>query len=171
MKLEGTYTLKAPRQRVWNLLLDPKVLARCMPGCDRLEPLADPNSYNLTLTVGIGPIKGTYGGKVQLEGIQPIYHYKMKVEGKGGPGFIKGEGEIDLTEADGATTISYRGDIQIGGMLAGVGQRMIQGSSKMIIDQFFTAIEAEAARASDSTPPKHGFFRNLLRAFLKRFRR
>jgi carbon monoxide dehydrogenase subunit G len=142
-----------------------------MPGCDRLEPSAGPNSYNLTLTVGIGPVKGTYGGKVQLEDIRPIYHYRMKVEGKGGPGFIKGEGEIDLAEADGATTISYRGDIQIGGTLASVGGRMIQGSSKMMIDQFFTAIEAEAASSPGSPPPKHGFFRNLLRALLKRFGR
>jgi carbon monoxide dehydrogenase subunit G len=141
-----------------------------MPGCEKIEPSAEPNSYDITLTVGIGAIKGVYAGKIRLEDIQPPSHYKMIVEGKGSPGFVKGEGELDLTEADGTTTISYRGDIQIGGMLASVGQRMIQSSSKMIIGQFFTAIEAEAASAPDSSPPKHGFFRNLLRAIWKRIK-
>lgn len=171
MKLEGSYTLKASRQRVWSLLVDPQVLARCMPGCEKIEPSAEPNSYDMTLTIGIGAIKGTYSGKIKLEDMQSPSHYKMIVEGKGSPGFVKGEGELDLTEADGTTTISYRGDIQIGGMLASVGQRMIQSSSKMIVGQFFTAIEAEAkavASAPASSPPKHGFFRNLLRAFWKR---
>lgn len=146
MKLEGSYRLKVPRQRVWDLLTDPEVIARCLPGCDKLEPSSEPNAYGATLSVGVGAINGKYTGKVKLEDMQPPSHYKMIVEGKGSPGFIKGEGELDLSEAEGTATISYRGEIQVGGMLASVGQRLIQWTSKMMISHFFTAIEAEATK-------------------------
>jgi hypothetical protein len=98
----------------------------------------------------------------------------MIVEGKGQPGFLKGAGNLDITALDGVTAVSYNGDVQVGGTIAGVGQRMLQGAVKMMATQFFTAIEAEARTESHEPPPKHGFFRTALRwlsGFWRRLRR
>jgi carbon monoxide dehydrogenase subunit G len=164
MKIEGTHELHASRERVFNALTDPVVLQRCIPGCERLEETGE-NSYSATLRTGVGSIKGVFTGSVQLEDIQPPSHYKMVVSGKGQPGFLKGSGVLNLEERDEATIINYSGDVQVGGTIAGVGQRMIQGAAKMMATQFFTAIEAEARTEAHKPPPKHGFFRTALRWF------
>ena len=164
MKIEGTHELHASRERVFNALTDPVVLQRCIPGCERLEKTGE-NSYSATLRTGVGSIKGVFTGSVQLEDIQPPSHYKMVVSGKGQPGFLKGSGVLDLEERDEATVINYSGDVQVGGTIASVGQRMIQGTAKMMAAQFFTCLDAEAKTAPGDAPPKHGFFRNTLRWF------
>lgn len=154
--------MRAPRDRVFKALTDPAVLQRCIPGCERLEQTAE-NSYSVTLRAGVGSIKGVFTGNVRLEDVQPPVHFRMAIDGKGQPGFLKGTGELDLEERDGVTVVSYKGDVQVGGTIAGVGQRMIQGAAKMMASQFFTAVEAEAQTAADEPPPKHGFFRTALR--------
>ena len=173
MKVEGNYTITAPRERVWQLITSPEVLARCIPGCQSLESNED-GSYKMTLKVGIGSIKGVFNGLIRLDEIQEPQHYKMTVDGKGSPGFVKGEGTLDLAEQDQETVISYVGDVSVGGTLASVGQRMIQSSAKMMTGQFFAAIEAEArawAKAEEKgepfEPPKHGFIRNTIRQIKK----
>jgi uncharacterized protein len=93
------------------------------------------------------------------------------VEGKGQPGFLKGSGDVDLEERNGVTIVSYKGDVQVGGTIAGVGQRMLQGAVKMMAVQFFTAIEAEAKTEANEPPPTHGFFRTALRWLSGWFRR
>ena len=95
----------------------------------------------------------------------------MVVDGKGGPGFVKGSGDLDLQTDEGTTTVSYTGDVQVGGTIASVGQRMIQGTVKMMATQFFTALEAEAQAKKDEPPPKHGFFRTALRWLRRVMRR
>jgi uncharacterized protein len=162
MKIEGTHELRARRERVFQALTDPAVLQRCIPGCERLEKTGE-NSYSTTLKAGVGSIKGVFTGNVRIEDIQPPAHYRMVVDGKGQPGFLKGSGEIDLEERDQITVVRYKGDVQVGGTIAGVGQRMIQGAAKMMASQFFTAIEAEAQTEANEPPPKHGFFRTALR--------
>ena len=171
MKIEGTHELRAPRERVYAALLDPEVLARCIPGCEKLEATGE-HAYATTLRTGVGAIKGVFTGSVRLEDMRPPEHYRIVVEGKGQPGFLKGAGDLDLTEAAGVTTIKYAGDVQVGGTIAGVGQRMIQGAAKMLAAQFFTALEAEAQAAhKDEPPPAHNFFRLALRAISGRLRR
>jgi carbon monoxide dehydrogenase subunit G len=162
MKIDGTHEMRAPRDRVFKALTDPAVLQRSIPGCERLEQTAE-NSYSVTLRAGVGSIKGVFTGNVRLEDVQPPAHFRMAIDGKGQPGFLKGTGELDLEERDGVTVVSYKGDVQVGGTIAGVGQRMIQGAAKMMASQFFTAVEAEAQTAADEPPPKHGFFRTALR--------
>jgi carbon monoxide dehydrogenase subunit G len=163
MRVEGTSELRAPRILVYQALVDPAVLQRCIPGCERLETIGEAE-YSITLRAGVGSIKGVFTGSVRLEETRPPSHYRIVVEGKGQPGFVKGSGDLDLEEHDEATTIKYGGDVQIGGTIAGVGQRMVQGAAKMMATQFFTAIEAEAKAAQDhEPPPKHGFFRTALR--------
>ena len=170
MKIEGTHELPASPQRVYETLTDPAVLQRCIPGCERLEKSGE-NAYSITLKAGVGAIKGLFTGNVRLEDLQPPHHFRMIVEGKGQPGFLKGTGNIDLTELNHATRVSYSGEVQVGGTIAGVGQRMLQGAAKMMATQFFTAIEAEARSKVDEPPPKHGFFRTALRWLSGFFRR
>jgi uncharacterized protein len=164
MKLDGTHQIQAPRDRVFQLLTDPEVLKRCIPGCERLEQTAD-NTFSVTLKTGVGSIKGLFNGTARLEDLRAPEHFRMVVDGKGTPGFLKGTGDLDLSPEGENTAIHYTGDIQVGGTIASVGQRMIQASAKMMATQFFTALEAEAKTAEGSPPPQHGFFRTTLRWF------
>lgn len=163
MKLEGTNQLHAPRESVYQALTDPTILGRCIPGCERLERMDD-NTYAATIRTGVGAIKGIFNGSVRLENMQPPEHYRLVVEGKGPAGFVKGFGDFNLQAQDEDTMVHYNGDIQVGGTIASVGQRMIQATARMMAAQFFTALEAEA-KSGDAAPPKHGFFRTVLRWF------
>lgn len=162
MKIEGTHQLHGHRERVFKALIDPEVLRRCIPGCERLEKIGE-NAYSATLRAGVGSIKGIFTGNVRLEDVIPPSHFRIVLDGKGQPGFLKGSGDVDLDERDEATVVSYKGEVQVGGTIASVGQRMIQGAAKMMATQFFTAVEAEAKTEAHEPPPKHGFFRTALR--------
>ena len=163
MKIEGTQELRATSQRLYECLTNPEVLQRCIPGCERLEQTGE-NVYSATLRAGVGSIKGVFTGNVRLADIVVPSHYRITIDGKGQPGFLKGTGTLDLEEGDNKTIVKYAGDAQVGGTLASVGQRMIQGAAKMMAAQFFAAIEVEAKRAPEDEPPKQGFVRNALRA-------
>ena len=165
MKLTGTRTIPASQQKVWNFLIDPNQLAKCMPGCESLEESGD-NEYSGEIKVGVAAVKGVYNGTVRMEDIQPPAHYKLSLDGKGKQGFLKGSGTVDLAEQDGQTVLTYHGDVQIGGLLASVGQRMVDGAAKMLIGQFFTAMEAEI-QASPDEEVKHGTLVNLWRACVR----
>jgi carbon monoxide dehydrogenase subunit G len=142
MKIEGTQNLHAARDLVYSALTDPNILQRCIPGCESLEK-TDENVYAATLKAGVGAIKGTFKGEVRLEDMRPPEHYRIVVEGKGAVGFAKGSADFDLEDQDGATLIQYSGELQIGGTIAGVGQRMIVAAAKMMAARFFAALEAE----------------------------
>ncbi len=164
MKLEGTHQLNAPRQRVYQLLVDPEVLRRCIPGCESLERTAE-NTYSVTIRAGVGSIKGIFKGNVKLEDMRPPEHYRIVVDGKGTQGFLKGSGDLELEEQGQTTIIHYTGELQVGGTIASVGQRMIQGTAKMMATQFFLSLEAEATTAEGEPPPTPGFFRTALSWF------
>ncbi len=146
MKIEGTQKLHALRDRVYSALTDPKILQRCIPGCESLEQTAD-NTYAAILKAGVGAIKGTFKGEVRLGEMRPPEHYRIVVEGKGAVGFAKGSADFDLTDDDGGTLITYSGELQIGGTIAGVGQRMIEAAAKMMAARFFAALETEVTAA------------------------
>ncbi|HXH82481.1 MAG TPA: carbon monoxide dehydrogenase subunit G [Candidatus Tectomicrobia bacterium] len=137
MKLEGSYEIPAPRQRVWDAFLDPERLRQAIPGCDKLEAIGE-DEYRATMKVGVGGVKGTFEGKVRLSDKQPPDSYRMAVEGSGGPGFIRGETTISLADSGPGTRVSYAADVQVGGLIASVGQRMLGGVAKMMADKFFT---------------------------------
>jgi len=136
MKLEGTYEVPAPRKKVWEAFQDPKLLKKAIPGCEKLEAVG-PDEYKATMKVGVGGVKGTFEGKVKLADKQPPDSYKLSAEGSGGPGFIRSDTIITLTDSDGGTRVSYTADVQVGGLIASVGQRMLGGVSKMMADKFF----------------------------------
>ena len=164
MKLEGTHQLEARRERVYQSLVNSEVLQRCIPGCERLERTGE-NSFSATIRTGVGSIKGVFEGKVRLEDLREPEHFRIVVEGKGAPGFLKGSGDLDLAPEGDGTKVTYTGDVQVGGTIASVGQRMIQGSAKMMAAQFFTCLGAEAKTEVGEPPPQHGFFRTALRWF------
>ena len=164
MKLEGTHQLDASRERVYQCLVDPEVLQRCIPGCERLEKTAE-NTFAATIRAGVGSVKGVFNGTARLENLREPEHLRIVVDGKGSPGFLKGTGDLNLEQAENGTKVSYTGDVQVGGTIASVGQRMIQGTAKMMATQFFTSLGAEAVTQVGEPPPQHGFFRTALRWF------
>ena len=141
MKIEGSHTFNAPRERVWEVLLNPKVMAQCMPGCESMNEIG-PDQYEATMKVGIASVKGTYKGKVSLKDKQAPSHYVLSGEGSGGPGFMQGDVTIDLEENEGRTVLKYSTDAKVGGLIASVGQRMLNGVAKVMVDQFFKKIES-----------------------------
>jgi len=136
MKLEGSYDVRAPRSKVWAAFLDPQILRQAIPGCEKLE-LVGGDEYKATLKIGVAAVKGTFEGKVRLLDKKAPDSYRLAAEGSGGPGFVRADTLITLSEAEGGTRVSYSADVQIGGLIAGVGQRMLGGVSKMMADQFF----------------------------------
>ena len=141
MKIEGSYTFNAPRERVWQVLLDPKIMAQCMPGCESMNEVA-PDRYETVMKVGVASVKGTYKGKVAIKDKQAPTHYVLSGEGSGGPGFMQGDVAIDLEETNGQTVLKYSTDPKIGGLIASVGQRMLNGVAKMMAEQFFKKVES-----------------------------
>lgn len=140
MKIEGSYEFDAPRERVWKVLLDPQIMAQCLPGCESMEEVG-PDQYEANVKVGIAAVKGSYKAKVRIAERQEPSHYVLSGEGSGGPGFMQGDLAIDLEENDrGGTTLKYSTDAKIGGLIAGVGQRMLGGIGKMMVDQFFKKV-------------------------------
>jgi uncharacterized protein len=137
MKIEGSADIQAPRDRVWAAFLDPGILAQALPGCEKLEAVG-PNEYRATMKVGVAAIKGTFEGKVRLSDLEPPNRYRMAVEGSGAPGFVRGDAGMELSDVDGGTRVSYDADVQVGGLIASVGQRMLGGVTKMMLDQFFS---------------------------------
>ena len=141
MQVEGQYTINAPVERVWAYLQDPQGLQQCIPGCEKLEPRGE-DSYEATIKVGVAAVKGTYQGKVSIADREPPHRYRMLVEGSGGPGFVRGEATVELTaQGDNATLVLVKGDGQVGGTLAGVGQRMLPGVAKMLMKQMFDCVK------------------------------
>jgi uncharacterized protein len=148
MKLSGTHTINAPRERVWAMLNDIEALKTMIPGVETLEEIG-PDTYKGVAKIGVANVKGEYTGTVQLSNINPPESYDIAGEGRGKPGFAKGVGTIRLTEdAPGTTTLHYNGDLQIGGMIASVGQRLIDGAAKLLVNQGLKELARRAEHQS-----------------------
>jgi carbon monoxide dehydrogenase subunit G len=153
VKISGSYTIDAPRDQVWAALNDIEVLARVVPGCERLEQTGE-NEFEGQVKIGIQSIRGTYSGKIRLQDIQPPTHYKLVASGKSANGVVDGAGTVDLEEQGEKTLLRYGGEAQIGGVLASVGQRLIEGASKQLINQSLKALaEQVALRAQPAAAP------------------
>ena len=150
MKVEGSYSFKADREKVWAALLDPDTLAGCIPGCQSFESAGE-DTYRVVLRVGVASIKGIYTGRVTVTEKSHLDSYKMLVEGSGSGGTIKGTGALSLSEKGGETEVKLVGDAQVSGVVARVGQRLMGSVAKMLMNQFFDCVKAnvegvEAAR-------------------------
>ncbi len=143
MELTGDHTFSAPRERVWQFLLDPETLRQCLPGCEKLDEIG-PDEYEATMKIGVAAIRGTYQGRVKISDKQEPDSYRMLVEGKGPAGQVSGEGRLELFDEGGQTRVHYQGTANVRGTLARVGARVMQPAAKMVVGQFFNCLAGKA---------------------------
>ena len=142
MRVQGSYTFDADIQAVWDSLLSPDVLAGCIPGCERITPSGE-DSYEIEMTVRVAAIRGAYKGFVSIEEKRHLESYRMVVSGTGRGGSVQGSGDLSFSESDGRTTVDVVGDTQVTGVVARVGQRLIGGASRMMMNQFFDCLRSK----------------------------
>ena len=144
MTLNGTFTFAGPRAIVWELLQDPAVLAKVLPGTKTLTRTGDDRLEGV-MKVSIGPVTAAeFAVVVTLKDLTPPTHFGMNIDGKGGVGFVRGSASIDLTDADPASTLmTYTSDVQVGGRIAAVGQRLVESVARMMSKQALDALNAE----------------------------
>ena len=156
MKVTGTASLAADRATVWRALNDPAVLVRTIPGCQRLEAQGD-DRYSMRVAAGVGSIKGVYDGQVRLTDQDEPGSFRMHAEGAGAPGTIATEVQVTLTEGvGGGTELTYDADATVGGMIGGVGQRMLAGVSKRMAAEFFANVDSALGPESGAARPEGG---------------
>ena len=156
MKLEGTRTIAADREAVWVALNDPDVLKACINGCQELEKTSD-TSFEATVKQKVGPVSATFKGAVNLTDLNPPESYRISGEGKGGAaGFASGGADVKLTEVEGGTELAYSVEAKVGGKIAQLGARLIDGFAKKMADQFFetfqNVVEGKGAPPADAPP-------------------
>lgn len=155
MKFTGENVLHADLAQAWTALLDPAVLVRTIPGCEKLEATGE-NAYNMTVTAGVASIKGTYVGTCVMSDLVEQESLRMKLDGAGAPGTIGAVVDVRFSDnGDGTTTISYEADAVVGGMIGGVGQRMLTSVSRRMAGEFFAQVDkvlsGEAAEPAEVT--------------------
>ena len=134
MKLVGEYRFETPREQVWRALLDAEVLSRCLPGFERLEEIGE-NDFEGALDMRVGPVQGKFQGHLTLSELDPPSGYRLQIKGQGPAGFVNGKGTLTLEDLGDGTLLQYDMDAQIGGKIAGVGQRLLDSSARAISDQ------------------------------------
>ena len=189
MTMAGEASLPADRARVWTLLNDPDVLKASIPGCESLERTGE-NGFAAVAKVRIGPVAATFKGKVELSDVVPEVGYTIAGEGEGGmAGFAKGAAKVSLADAPGGTLLRYDVEAHVGGKMAQLGARLIDGVAKSMADKFFTNFAAAVARAGQPgpavaatagaapsgaavakqfTPPRKSWFRRIIEWFMSR---
>jgi uncharacterized protein len=141
MRIAGNATLRAPVETVYDALRDPRVLVRTIPGCERLEQVGE-DAYQMTVTAGVASVRGTYAGDVRLTDHRAPHGFVLRASGSGAPGTVSADVTVDLTPgADGTTLLSYDADAVVGGMIGGVGQRLLTGVAKRTAGEFFAAVD------------------------------
>ena len=161
MKIAGERRLEHRRERVWAALMDPEVLARTLPGCRALERDTSgegDDAFTGRLEVSVGPVRGEFRGRLEMSELEPPESYRMRLDGRGPSGFLSGKGTVRLEEVGGdeggaATLLRYDLDAQVGGRLAGLGQRLLESSGKAVAAQGLDGLERQLAGTDDSAAP------------------
>jgi carbon monoxide dehydrogenase subunit G len=147
VKVAGGYALPVAPERAYELLQDPAILAKCIPGCEGLERIGE-DEYAMKMKMGIASISGQFDGKVRIADRKPPVSFRLIVEGSGKIGFMKGDGTLGMSAAGGGTNVEFAGEVNVGGAIANVGQRLIETTAKMIIKKFFDRLAEEATAAA-----------------------
>ena len=154
MDMTGEYRIPAPRDEVWAALNDPAVLKASLPGCQSLEKISD-TEFAAVVVAKVGPVKAKFNGNVALSNLNPPQSYTIAGEGKGGAaGFAKGGADVNLTEDDGATILRYTAKADVGGKLAQLGSRLIDGTAKKMADEFFENFRQQLTPAAPEPQPE-----------------
>ncbi len=152
MDMQGNRPLGVTQEQAWQALNDPETLKLCLPGCDKFELIGD-NQYAVTMAVKVGPVSAKFNGKVTLSEIVPPVSYKLAFEGQGGvAGHGKGSSAVTLTPNDAGCELAYTVQAQVGGKIAQLGQRLIDGAAKSMADDFFKRFDAEMQRRHGPPP-------------------
>lgn len=151
MRIEGSHSVPGTPERVWAMLLDPVILADCMPGCQQLVATGE-NSYEMKMKVVLAALSGDFHGRIEIESPNPPLSYRLLVDGTGRIGFLKGHGDLRLSADGGNTLVSYEGDVSAGGTLAAVGQRLLDTTARMMIRRFFDRLVSKHASSAGSEP-------------------
>jgi carbon monoxide dehydrogenase subunit G len=156
MDMQGTRQLAVSQQQAWNALNDPEVLKVCIPGCDRIE-VGEDQQYLIGMAVKVGPVSAKFSGKISLMDMNPPASYTLNFEGQGGvAGFGKGQAQVKLIPNDQGCELQYVVNAQVGGKIAQLGQRLIDGAAKSLSEDFFKKFDAETAKifsASQASAP------------------
>ncbi len=142
MRVQGSYTFDTDVQTVWEAMQSPEVLSGCIPGCESFEPAGE-NRYVVQMRVRVSAITGSYKGEIRIENSAYLESYTMIVEGGGRGGTVKGAGDLKFSESDGRATIHIEGEVQVTGVIARVGQRLLGGASRMMMNQFFDCLKTK----------------------------
>ena len=142
MKVQGSYAFEADIRTVWDSLLSPDTLAGCIPGCDSIAPAGE-DAYEIALTVRVAAVSGAYKGRVSIENKRHLESYRMVVTGSGRGGSVRGAGDLRFSESNGKTVVEVEGDTQVTGIVARVGQRLLGGASRMMMNQFFDCLKTK----------------------------
>jgi uncharacterized protein len=142
MKLAATREFNAAPEKVFAALTDPVILQRCIEGCEKMEKTGE-DSYETKLKIGIGGIKGSYGGKVQIQEKKPPESFILQAEGKGGPGWVKGTAKIQISSKGAGSELQCDSEGQVGGLIAAVGSRLIEAVGKKMLESFFRKLDTE----------------------------
>jgi uncharacterized protein len=149
--IAGSYAVPLAPARAYEMLKDPEILSQCIPGSDHLAKVGE-DEYEMRMKMVIAAVQGVFSGKVRIADQKPVESFRLIVEGNGKVGFVKGDGVLTLVPAEAATEVRYEGDVQVGGMIAGVGQRLIETTAKFVIKKFFEKfVETVGLRQSEST--------------------
>ena len=140
MKLSGSYEFNATPEKVWQTLTDPQSLSACIPGCEKMEALGN-DEYSATVTVSMGPIRSKFDATVKMVDMKPYESYSLIIEGKGPSGFVRGESQVRLTADNGKTAVNVDTESSSGGLLARVGQRMMESFARSMMNRFFTCLQ------------------------------
>jgi carbon monoxide dehydrogenase subunit G len=141
LKISGTFPLPFPIEQAYAMMQDPEVLARAIPGCEGLDKVGD-DEYRMKMKMALASLSGAFDGRVRIFEQTPPSSFRLAVEGSGKIGFLKGEGLLSLTPSANGTDVAYDGDVQVGGTIAAVGQRLIDSTAKMMIKRFFEKLAA-----------------------------
>jgi carbon monoxide dehydrogenase subunit G len=153
MEMSGEQHIPLPQQRVWEALNDPEILKACIPGCESIDRVSE-NEYKVAMTAAVGPVKAKFSGKLLLADINPPNSYSLAFEGSGGAaGFGKGSAQVNLAPESGGTLLTYRATASVGGKLAQIGSRLIDGVAKKMADDFFIRFNKTVAPAAESAIP------------------
>jgi len=144
MRFTYDHLVSHPRERVWESLVDPEVLARILPGVEKFEA-AGPGRYEVVVQLGVPALRGRFSGSIEIANPQFPSRYVLHAQGKGAPGWVRGSAQIGLEARDGGTRVTSEIDAQLGGRIAGVGQRMLEGVARTLAREFFDALDREFA--------------------------
>ncbi len=153
MEMSGEQHIPLPQQRVWEALNDPEILKACIPGCESIDRVSE-NEYKVAMTASVGPVKAKFNGKLLLSDMNPPNSYSLAFEGSGGAaGFGKGSAQVSLAPESGGTLLTYKAQASVGGKLAQIGSRLIDGVAKKMSDDFFIRFNKTVAPAAESAIP------------------